>query len=164
MVTSQNGSNPDNQSKKLVKTQNKFLQLFLPGNIMRKLMSILIVATLLVSCSKISEPYIIGKWQVEKQLMVTYSDHNRNDEISTDLVSTFMDFNVDGSGVLATQSGMMQFNYIVSHDKIVLSNQACKKATWYIIENENGNMVMEHNNPTKVIVRYMRRIDMQSEF
>lgn len=126
---------------------------------MKTILLILAFATLLASCSKQPDAYVLGTWKIEHQILATYSGLDKTNESITELHQAFMEFKEDGSGKLIDATIEIPFTYVVSVDEIILSSEICRQSTWHIIENIGSKMVIEHTNPSMVTVRYLTRVD-----
>lgn len=111
------------------------------------------------ACRKTPSVDVVGHWQIDKQLNARYSGLEKTSETMTELCDSYMQLNNTGTGSLIYPTAEMPFSYVVNEDELVLATEFCKSSTWYIVEFTGTNMVIEHNNPSMVTVRYLSRID-----
>lgn len=125
---------------------------------MRHITGVLILIILFTSCSKDVVHDVVGNWQIEKQLTISYSGNEKTGENYTDLCDSYMQLGAAGTGYFIYSSTETTFKYIVHPDEIVISTESCKKSTWFIAEYTGETMVLEHSSPYAVTVRYLRRV------
>lgn len=120
---------------------------------------VVIMIIFLASCSKEPAADFSGRWKIEKQLTAHYSGLEKTGEDTIELCSSYMNFSSNGTGSLIHSSNEITFNYIVESDELILSTASCKSSTWYIAEYTGDKLVIEHNYPSMVTVRYLAKMD-----
>lgn len=124
---------------------------------MRVTLLIITVVTLFTACQKQPVNDVVGMWQIEKQLIVHYSGHDKLSETTTEVYNSFMELSSTGTGSLIYPTGELAFDFIVTVDELILSSELCKRSTWFFAEYTGDNMILEHSSPGMVTIRYLRR-------
>lgn len=124
----------------------------LPGFVM------LILFTMLASCSKEPVADLTGNWKIDKQLTAHYAGFEQTGENISDLCNAYMTFNGNGTGIIINAEHELFFSYKITSEELILSTETCKRSTWYIAEYTGENLVIEHNYPSMVTVRYLSKI------